>query len=216
MQVVSVPVPAVTAGSASDFEYPLVTVPDLQALATATTLSSVPNNWIKIRTINLLPSAAMTGDDTNNFTLNFFLRRAGNLLVSTSSATTITAGTRAFTPADMTNIVPGSQLVFSGGTGAAETVTVQSTTATTATAVFANGHSGGYTIKSAPIASYAFTSGKNLVALKSLQIAPTKSNVMNQFRAGDMLTVQRISSNGTGLAMPAITNVQVSWTPARP
>lgn len=68
--------------------------------------------------------------------------------VSTTSATTITAGTQTVTPASMANITPGMLLNFANGTGTAEVVTVQLVTATTFTATFVNGHSGAYTITS--------------------------------------------------------------------
>jgi len=69
--------------------------------------------------------------------------------VSTTSATTITAGTdRVVTPASLTNIVSQLRLNFSGGTGAAEDVVVKTVNAVagTFTADFVNGHSGAYNI----------------------------------------------------------------------
>ena|SRR2546421_94017 len=68
--------------------------------------------------------------------------------VSTTSATTIVASTMAVTPASMLNIVPGLRINVSGGTGAAEDTQVISTTSTTFTATFVNGHSGAYQIVS--------------------------------------------------------------------
>lgn len=71
------------------------------------------------------------------------------LCVSTTSATTITAGSNVVvTPANMANIQVGMTLNFANGTGTAEDVKVKSVTATTFTADFVNNHSGAYTILS--------------------------------------------------------------------
>lgn len=67
--------------------------------------------------------------------------------VSTTSSTTITAGTNVVvTPASMANIEDSMVLNFANGTGAAEDVIVTSTSSTTFTATFVNNHSGVYTI----------------------------------------------------------------------
>lgn len=69
------------------------------------------------------------------------------LCVSTTSSTTITAGSGVVvTPTSMATITPGMTLNFANGTGNAEDVTVLSITGTTFTANFVNNHSGGYTI----------------------------------------------------------------------
>jgi len=70
-------------------------------------------------------------------------------LVSTTSATTITAGANVVvTPASMSNIFAGMQLNVANGTGTAENVLVTAIDkgAGTFTATFANNHSGAYTI----------------------------------------------------------------------
>jgi hypothetical protein len=69
--------------------------------------------------------------------------------VSTTSATTITAGTDVVvTPASMTHITVGLLLNFANGTGTGEWVAVKTTDLVggTFTADFAYGHSGAYTI----------------------------------------------------------------------
>ena len=70
------------------------------------------------------------------------------LVVDTTSATTVVAGSQAVTPASMAGIFLNQNLVFAGGTGAAEVVAVTAVTSTTFTATFANGHSGAYHITS--------------------------------------------------------------------
>jgi len=142
----------------------------------------------------------------------------GNLAsfpVTTSSATTVTAGTMAVTPLSMSNIAIGTTLRFSGGTGATEDVIVNAVTATTFTATFANGHSGAYTITSSPIGSIVF-SAATVVATSLL---PTQLSLIvplgtSPLIAGDVLTLQRVSSNATGLATPATTAI-AEWVPIR-
>lgn len=69
--------------------------------------------------------------------------------VATTAPTTIVAGSGVVvTPASMANIISGMILNFAGGTGSAEDIQVISTTATTFTANFVNGHSGAYNITS--------------------------------------------------------------------
>ena len=69
--------------------------------------------------------------------------------VSTTSATTITAGSNVVvTPVSMANIVTGMYLNIANGTGTAEDIQVLSTTATTYTANYLYNHSGAYTVTS--------------------------------------------------------------------
>jgi uncharacterized phiE125 gp8 family phage protein len=58
----------------------------------------------------------------------------------TSLAATIAAGVRTVTPASMAGLQAGQRLLIDGDRAAAEQVTVQSTTSTTFTALFANDH----------------------------------------------------------------------------
>lgn len=122
--------------------------------------------------------------------------RPVNFLLLNGASTTATtavggAGSATITPASMYGIRVGSQLAISGGTGTAETVTVTAVTATTFTATFAGAHSGTYNVVS---------TGSNTGAF--------------ELQPGDVLAVQRISNNVTGLATPAGV-VQVEWVPAR-
>ncbi len=194
-------VPAAAAGTGTDFEHVAFALTQLAAASGAA--GEMPNNRLNVRSALLTFEAAITGAATNNFTLNLWQKRSGAILVNTTSATTISAGQNTVTPASMANIVVGSQLVFSGGTGATETVTVQSVTSTTFTAVFVNGHSGAYTITSAPLATVTYASGTNETALVPHQFN-VLMNAANALAPGDVVTIQRVSA-GTGLASPNFT-----------
>lgn len=112
--------------------------------------------------------------------------------VNTTSSTTITSGSnKTVTPNDMHGIHVGDQLFFTGGTGTAETVTVKTVTNTTFTADFANGHSGGYTISLA-----------------------SPANIPVEIQAGDVITINRLSNNVTGLATPTML-VEVEWVASK-
>ncbi len=204
---------AASAGSAADFEPVIVPLTDLTVGAPAgTNMMGTTNNSMYVRNITLTWEAALTGAATNNFTINVNQYRGAALLVNTASATTITAGTRTVTPTTMANIFVGTQLVFSGGTGATETVTVLAVTATTFDATFANGHSGGYALTSAPLATITYGNGTN--DAKWVQRALTVQKV-NFIKGGDVLTLARVSSNATGLASPA-GGVVIDWVPSSP
>lgn len=264
-------IPSASAGSASDYEHIIATVPDLTKLAVSGQAGDLPQNAMQLRLVAWTTEANLTGAATNNFTWQVLQKRAGVLLVSTttttavssagavaitpaamtnifvgtallvdtgasaetvvvtavtsstftatfanthsstwnivsaplatvtyattSSSTTISAGTATVTPASMASIYVGSQLNFSGGTGSSETVVVTAVTSTTFTATFANGHSGGYTIAISE------------VALVPHNIAALAANVL---LPNDIITFKRVSSNATGLASPA-TTVQIDW-----
>lgn len=196
-------------GVSTDYEHVICWIPVLTAPSGLS--GDLPINAQNVRSVSIVFEAAVTGANTNNFTLNILQRRGGALLVNTNSASTVTAGSFTVTPASMANIVVGSQLVFSGGTGATETVTVSAVTPTTFTATFANGHSGAYTIVSAPFASITYASGTNEVAFVPHQFNVPVTNA-NMLKPGDCVTIQRVS-NGTGLASPPLT-VGVDLVPA--
>ena len=160
---------------------------------------------MNVRLAFLIYEAAVTGANTNTFTINFNQRRNGALLVNTTSATTVPAGPSltTVTPASMANIQLNSRLIFAGGTGATETVVVSAVTATTFTAAFANNHSGAYTITSAPLATVTYTSGVNEAAHVSHQFVVPMSPA-NAIMPGDTVTCARVTV-GTGLATPAFT-----------
>ena len=120
--------------------------------------------------------------------------------VNTTSATTISAGSQTVTPASMANIFVGTQLFFSGGTGASETVIVTAVTGTTFTATFANGHSGAYTITTPSNLVYipvgtcvSTTSGTTITAGTGVVVTPAS---MAGIYDGQKLNV----ANGTGTA----------------
>jgi hypothetical protein len=198
-------------GVGTDYEHTICFVPQLAQGIASGLSGDLPSNAQNVRNVTLIFEAALTGVATNNFTINILQRRAGALLVNTTSATTIIAGQNTVTPASMNNIVVGSLLVFSGGTGATETVTVSAVTPTTFTATFANGHSGAYTIVAAPLATITYASGVNETAFVPHQFNVPVS-AANVLKPGDCVTIQRVS-NGTGLASPALT-VGVDLVPA--
>jgi hypothetical protein len=202
-----------TAGSAADFESIIVALPDLTSGAPAgTNMMGTTNNSMLLRTVSVVYEAALTGAATNNFTWNLNQYRNGALLVNTTSATTITAGTKTVTPASMVNVYVGTQLVFSGGTGATETVTVLAVTATTFDATFVNGHSSSYAITSAPLATITYASGTNDTKWVVRNLSVQKVNFI---KGGDIVTLARVSSNATGLASPAGVIV-LDWVPSQP
>lgn len=108
--------------------------------------------------------------------------------VSTTATGSASAGSQAVTPATMHGIHVGDSLAIAG-TGTAETVVVTAVTNTTFTAVYANTHNGSITIQSAGPAPF-------------------------ELAMGDVVTVNRISNNVTGLATPA-GQIVVEWVPSK-
>lgn len=199
------------AGSGADYEHILVVLPDLTKMAGPGQKGILPLNAMEVRQIIWVTEAVLTGAATNNFAWQVLQKRAGALLVSTTTATAVGApGSVTVTPAAMTNIFAGTQLLVDVG-AAQETVVVTATTSTTFTATFANTHSGTWNVVSAPLASVTYASGTNEAALVPRQIAALAPNVI---LPGDILTFKRVSSNATGLASPAAT-VQIDWAPAQ-
>lgn len=204
-QLESTTVAAAAAGSGADFEVPILWLPNLMTGEPVGGAGINGINAMRIRYVGLIFMANLTGVATNNCTINVNQYRGGAILVNTTSATTITAGQMAVTPASMANIFIGTQLVFSGGTGATETVTVQSVTQSTFTATFVNGHSGAYAITSAPLVTITYASGLNETAKIAHQFPVSANTIMG----GDILTLQRVS-NGTGLATPVM-SAMIDW-----
>jgi hypothetical protein len=202
---------AATAGTGSDFEHVIVALPDRTFNAGAGMIGDIGSNGMSVRYVTLVFEANITGANTNNCTFNLLQRRNGTVLVNTTSSTTITAGLNVVVaPASMTNIYVGQKLLFSGGTGTAETVTVLAVSSTTFTVTaFANNHSGAYTITSTPIAAITFSSGVNATAWVSVPLAVNK----NMLVGGDVLTIARVSA-GTGLATPAF-YVGIDWVASK-
>ncbi len=196
-----------TAGTGSDYEHVIFALPNLALNVASGTASDLPVNSMNVRSINLTTEANLTGTATNYMTWNFWQKRAGAILVSTSSSTTVTASTMAVTPASMSNIYVGSQLIFAGGTGATETVTVASLTPTTFTATFANGHSGGYTITSAPLATATYTTTSSSTTITASTMAVTPASMASIY-VGSQLTL----SGGTGSAETVVVTSVTSTT----
>ena len=193
-----------TAGSATDYEGILFVVPDLTKLAQSGRAGGLPMNALRTRLAVWTTEANLTGQATNFFTWQILHKRAGALLVNTTTPTAVAApGVVVITPASMTNIVIGTALLVDTG-ASAETVVVTAVTATTFTATFANTHSSTWNVVSAPLASVAYSSAPvTETALTPRQIATTYT--ANPILSGDILTFKRVSSNATGLASPAVT-----------
>ena len=222
-QLESVACAAASAGSAADYEHQLCILTNLATGASSGTAGTLPINDITVRGMLISTEAAITGA-TAHF-MSYCLRqyRAGVLVptVNTTSATTISASSMAVTPASMANIQVNSLLYISGGTGTAETVVVTAITATTFTATFAQSHSGAYTIVCNNIASMTFNATSiTTAAYTPVALLPGTSSNGTTFlsgivlQPGDMLTLQRLSNDVTGLASP-ITFAQIEWVPAR-
>lgn len=216
-QIEAVTIAAASAGSAADFETMIGAVPDLTVgVPSGASFMGDQNNTMFIRNIQIVWGANLTGAATNNFTVNINQYRAGAVLVNTTSSTTITAGVNTVTPASMAGLYNGQALTFSGGTGAAETVYIYNLTSTTFQALFANGHSGAYTIVSAPLASVTYASGTNDSKWVPRNFGPTTmTQKVNYIQRNDVLTFARVSSNSTGLASP-VAIVQIDWIPSGP
>lgn len=191
---------AASGGTSSDFEFPIITIPDLTYNAATGASGDIPSNTIAVRWCFLTFISAITGSNTHNCTFNFRQYRSGSLLATTTASTAVSAaGSATITPASMAGIFTGQTLYISGGTGTAENVIVTGITSTTFTTVFANTHSGTYNIVQAPLATITFASGTNASAFTPIQFA----RVPNTVQRGDVITIQRVSSDSTGLANPA-------------
>src|SRR5947209_3573299 len=125
-QLETATVAGATAGTGTDYEKIVFTLPNLATNATSGTAGEVPLNAQAIRFISIITEAAITGAATNFMSLNIRQYRAGTLVkqINTTSATTISSGSQVVTPASMAGIQLNTELVFSGGTGATETVIV--------------------------------------------------------------------------------------------
>lgn len=83
---------AAAAGSGTDFEYPLVAIPDLRQLVTSGFQGLAFKNMVKLRDVLIVASAAVTGVNTNFFTLNVNWWRAG-VKIGTVATIAFQAGT---------------------------------------------------------------------------------------------------------------------------
>src|SRR5579883_1963404 len=68
---------AVAGGTAADFETPLAAISDLTALYPSGQKGAAPNNNVKLRTLNIVAAAVVTGSNTHNCTININQWRAG-------------------------------------------------------------------------------------------------------------------------------------------
>jgi hypothetical protein len=162
-------------------------------------------NPLLVDTSTSQETVIVTAVTATTFTATFTKTHSSTwTIVSTSGAQTIA-------PASMANIFVGTPLLVDTSTSQ-ETVVVTAVTSTTFTATFANAHSSTWTIASPPLVSIVYSSsGVTETALTPHQIASLVPNIL---KPGDVLTFQRVSSNGTGLASPALT-VQLDWAPTQ-
>lgn len=209
-QMESVSIVAATAGSGTDFENIIVSLPKLAQGAPSGTAGEQGDNTMVVRWFNLTWAAGVTGANTNTATIQLNQRRGGALLVNTTSSTAVAAaGSATITvgASGAVNCYVGQYLNISGGTGTPETVVVTAYNAATntITANFANTHSSTYNVVSTPLASVTYVSGTNDSAFAPRQVAA----LANVIKPGDALTVSRVSA-GTGLATPA-GEAQIEW-----
>jgi hypothetical protein len=206
---------AATAGTGTDFEFQIATVPNLRQGAASGTAGMQADNTMSVRWLVLNYMAAITGTATNYATMQLNQYRAGVVLTNTTSATAVSVAGSVVTittaASGALNCYVGQYLNLTGGTGTAETIVVSAVVdATHITAYFANTHSGTYTLTSAPLATYSYVSGNNEVKLVNHQLAA----LPNTIKPGDVLTVSRVST-GTGLATP-IGYAMIEWVEGGP
>ena len=193
-------VASVTAGSASDFERPLITIPPLSLLAGSGQAGSMPYQPLTLRIVSLVYEAIITGSSTHFFSWNVRQLRGGVILVNTTGSAIAATGLQTCTPAAMTNIAVGVPLLCDSG-GSQETVVPVAVTATTFTAVFANTHSNGFAIVSQPLATIAYKTGTNEAAYVPDNLKAVQKNLI---LPGDLITLQRVSNDVTGLTQPNV------------
>ncbi len=193
-------VASAAAGTAADFERPLFTIPPLSALAGSGEVGSMPYQAMTLRLLSLVYEALITGSSTHYFTWNVRQLRGGSILVNTTGSAIASTGLQTCTPAAMTNIAVGVPLLCDTG-GSQETVVPVAVTATTFSAVFANTHSNGFAIVAAPLATIAYKTGTNEVAYTPRNLVAVQKNLI---LPGDVVTLQRVSSDATGLTQPNV------------
>jgi len=112
----------------------------------------------------------------------------------------------------MSNVVPGMSLNIAAGGGTAETVVVQSVTATTFTATFGFSHSTGTAVTSTPLASITY-SAATVISQANNAVLFNPVQINNILLPGDVVTVAR-TTTGTGIATP-LTAWEFELIPAR-
>ncbi len=193
-------VASAAAGTAADFERPLFTIPPLSLLAGSGEAGSMPYQAMTLRMISLVYEALITGSSTHYFTWNVRQLRGGAILINTTGSAIASTGLQTCTPAAMTNIAVGVPLLCDTG-ASQETVVPISVTATTFTAVFANTHSASFAIVSQPLVTIAYKTGTNEAAYTPDNLKAVQKNLI---LPGDVITLQRVSSDATGLAQPNV------------
>lgn len=121
---------------------------------------------------------------------------------ATTSTTAVTAaGSATVTLASGTNFATGlSSLTVWGGTGGVtEIAKITAVTNTTATATFALTHSGAYTIQSSALFDPATSATAQVAGSNTLY-----NNTPFELQGGDVVTVNRLSNNATGVATPLL------------
>lgn len=190
-------------GTAADYEVVLFALTDLGLIAPSSPKSTLPGNDIALKAVTLIPEANITGNATNNFYWAIRQWRGGSAINQVNTtAPAITAGAGVVvTPANPAGIQVGSLLFISGGTGASETVLVTAIGNGTFTANFANSHSGAFTITSTQLALVNYNApAVTETAYVPHQLTPLFSPIL----PGDVITLQRLSNNATGLASPSV------------
>lgn len=191
------------ATATTDYEHPILAIPNITVGASSGSASMYPGNDIYIRYLAITPEAAITGAATNNCILGFRQYRAGTLLnqISTQNTSSISAGSRTVTPVTgtlMKNIQVGTVLHIAAGGGTAEDVIVTAVnyTAGTFTATFGFSHSANTAITGQYLAAVWYNAGTvTEAAYTTRQLTP----IANQFLPGDVLTFAH-THYGTGLS----------------
>lgn len=153
----------------------------------------------------------VTAVTSTTFTATFTSTHTAGTAITLGTASNLTltpttnigvAGSKIIAPAAMTNIVVGTLLHISAGTGTAEDVTVTATTTNTFTATFANTHSSSWTITTPTSMSYIPVPGGRCVSTTSATSITAGSNVSVQPASMiGIYTGQRLNvANGTGTA----------------
>jgi hypothetical protein len=190
------------AGTGTDYEHPILVIPDLtKLLIPSGSAGDQPYNDLYVRSLMITPEAAVTGAATNNYLWGFRQYRAGSVInqINTTNTGSISTGAQTVTPATgtlMQYIAVGTVLHIAAGGGTAEDVIVTAVTSATFTATFGFTHTAGTAITGVYLAATWYNGGTvTEAAYTTRQYTP----IPNQFLPGDVLTFRRISY-GTGLS----------------
>lgn len=192
---------------------PAITATGVQTVALASATNVVAGMALGVDTAGAFEVVYVISVSGANITANFTKTHSGGVAATsilqpfvpiafvpasgpatTTSSTAVTSGSTVITPASMYGIHVGDQLLVDTG-GSAEVVTVTAVTNTTFTAVFANAHSGTYAVVTNP-ATGSLANGARF-----------------ELRGGDVVSINRLSNNVTGLATPAGL-AEIEWVPS--